>query len=182
MLRPAHRLALLPLVLLLAPLAACGDGDAPPDVAEAPAEDDGCPWIDAPLATGILGEPVTVSTGAPITSDSGTCTLAAEPATTSAWITVMPGYSATLDAELQGSAGTALGPPTPLTDVGDQAAWIDTTPGEGAAQSGSVVAVVGGRAVHVTISRQASAGADPELRGRAVQLAQAVVGAMQTPS
>ena len=125
-----------------------------------------CPWLNADLATGLLGADVTV-TGTPAT---GSCYITSDPLTISGQITVIPNH--TVDAIQTGQTTVE-----PIEGLGEQASWASTSTWEGRDLAGQVAVEQGGKGVTVILSAQAAAEID-DLKGKSIALARAVVAGL----
>lgn len=174
------------LTFLLSPLAACGGEGAPPSTdtapvaeaaapavapaeaapaagapaAAAPAEGGECPWLDADLATGLLGADVAVAAAEP-----GHCRITSDLPTYRGRVAVDPdpGFEATV---------ATLGTPVPVSGLGERAGWISQGQMHGADVGGAIRVEEGGHVLIVTLS-PASPTAD--LRQKAEAIARAVL-------
>ncbi|HEX8386572.1 MAG TPA: hypothetical protein VF576_10325 [Rubricoccaceae bacterium] len=167
------------LLFLLAPLAACGGGEAPATeasappataVAATPAPAVGCQWLTSEAASEALGADVTVTVAAGWTN---TCEIASDPQTVFGRFNVDEGW--TLDNSLNAYENTAgWGAREAITGLGERAAWVSHETPDGTVKGMRLGVEQGGSGVTVMLTLT-PAQASADARAKVEALGQAIL-------
>ena len=160
------------------PAAQAADPQAAPAVAPTPTSatttaDGACPWLDATLATGLLGADVTVTA-----VEAGSCRIASEPPTYRGRLfvgEVSPDETALSPAEAAMAnfvAEPSSRAPEAISGLGEEAMWVAQGAESGGDARGMLRAEQSGRVLVLALQPEAPRA---DLRDRAVALARAVL-------